>query len=205
MIQNKNFQTTVKFTKLSKLFGVKYLTSVWDVSKPYVKIWDSLAVKAYELPDTMKKAWVVLKVQQFSSTSNKTNAEVLINDNFDPWSSAYVDGTSPNLPSESTNGTAEILEYNNHSLKIKANAPGFVVLNDTWYPKWKAYIDVIEVPVYKTNVMMRGVVSPKAGTIIEMKFDTGYIFIFALISYLTILVSFGYLFWEKRKEKKRYD
>ena len=130
------------------------------------------------------------------------NSETLISDNFDPWKSAFVDGTSPSLPAESQNGSAEIIKYENHSVTIKANNPGFLVLNDTWYPKWKAYIDGVEVPVYKTNVMMRGVVAPKAGTIIEMKFDTGNVFTFTLISYLTILLCFGYVVYERRKVKR---
>jgi hypothetical protein len=201
--QNK-FQPTEKFIKLSKLFGVKFLTSIWDIPQPYKKIWDSLGVKAYELPDTLNKAWVVSKTESFNSDNEKLNAESLINDKFDPWRSAYVDGTPPGLPSESQNGTAEIRNYENHSVTIKANAPGFVVLNDTWFPKWKAFIDGNEVPIYKTNVMMRGVVAPRAGTIIEMKYDTGNVFIYTIISYLTIIISIGYLYFEKRKSIKNY-
>ncbi len=202
LIEDKNFQIGEKFLKLSKLFGVKYLTSVWNIPRPYVKMWDSLGVREYVLPDTLYKSWVVSKVEPFTSASNIINSEQLLSDNFDPWKSAYTDGNPPPLPPDSRNGTAEILEYDNHYLKIKANAPGFVVINDTWYPRWKAYIDGKEVPVYKTDVMMRGVVAPKEGTIIEMRFDKGNVFAYTVISYITIIICFGYLFYEKKKSAK---
>ncbi|MCC7159777.1 MAG: hypothetical protein IT281_09580 [Ignavibacteria bacterium] len=194
-----NFQPTPKFTKLCELFGVKYLSSVWNVSKPFEQVWDSAGVKAYRLPETLNKSWVVSKVESFGVSSNKGNAPKLIDDNFDPKSMAYVNGAVPQLPADSKNGTAEVLSEDNHSITIKANEPGFVVLNDTWFPRWKAFIDGTEVPVYQTDVMIRGVVSPKAGTIIEFRYDkgsTGMLFIF---SYLAVLLSAAYLFYEKKK------
>jgi hypothetical protein len=197
------FKPTDKFFKLTKMFGVKYMTSAWTIPKPYELFWDSLGIKAYERKDTVLRAWVVPKVQVFSSDNSKINAPYLITDSFDPQAFAYVEGPVPELPAGSTGGTAEILKEDNHSVIIKANSPGFVVINDTWYPRWKAFIDGAEVPVYKTNVMMRGVIAPKAGTIIEMKFDKGNVFIFSVLSYLVIFGCIGYLVVEKIKERKR--
>lgn len=199
LYEDRYFKTTDKFIKLSKLFGLKYVTSVWSLPQPYFKAFDSLGIREYILPDTFSKAWIVPKVDGFTSASNQVNANALINDDFDPWKSAYVDGAPPVLPAGSRTGSAEILEYSDHSLKIKANAPGFVVLNDTWYPRWKAYIDGQEVPVYKTNVMMRGVVAPREGTIIELEYDKENIFVFELISYVSILISLCFLYFEKKK------
>jgi len=199
LYEDRYFRTTDKFVKLSKLFGLKYITSVWSLPQPYIKAFDSLGVREYVLPDTFTKAWVVPKVDGFTTASNQTNANALINDDFNPWKSAYVDGAPPVLPTDSRIGSVDILKYSDHSVKLRANAPGFVVINDTWYPRWKAYIDGQEVPVYKTNVMMRGVVAPREGTIIEMKFDKGNVFIFALISYISIFICIVYLYYEKRK------
>ena len=197
------FHPAPKFNRMLKMFSVKYVASAWPFSQPYQPAWDSAGVKFYEMPDTVTKTWVVSKVQAYPTADDNFNAKSLITDDFDPWSLAYVNGTAPNLPPDSRNGTAEILKYDNHSVTIKANAPGFVVLNDTWYPRWKAYIDGAEVPVYKTDVMIRGVVAPKAGTIIEMKFDKGNVFILSIISYLTVLLSAGYLFFEKKRDKSK--
>ncbi len=195
------FHPSPKFNRMLKMFGVKYLASAWPFSKPYEPAWDSAGVKLYVMPDTLAKAWVVAKVSAYQTADDNINAQSLITDDFDPWSLAYVNGVAPSLPADSKNGTAEILKYDNESLTIRANAPGFVVLNDTWYPRWKAYIDGAEVPVYKTDVMIRGVVAPKAGTIIEMKFDKGNVFIFAILSYAVVFLSVGYLFYEKRRKK----
>lgn len=196
-----NFQPTPKFIKLCEMFGVKYLSSVWNVPKPFEQVWDSLEVKAFQLPGTTSKSWVVSKVETFGLSSSKSNAPRLIEDTFDPKSTAFVNGPAPQLPPDSKNGTAEVLKQDNHSITIRANEPGFVVLNDTWYPRWKAYIEGQEVPVYQTDVMIRGVVSPKAGTIIEFRYDKGITGILVLLSYLSVFISVAYLYYEKRKKK----
>ncbi len=195
-----NFQPTPKFIKLCSLFGVKYLSTVWNVPKPYEKVWDSLGVRAYELPETSNSTWVVSKVESFGLSSSKSNAPRLIEDSFDPKTAAFVNGIAPQLPPDSKNGTADVLRKDNHSITVKANEPGFVVLNETWYPRWKAFIDGLEVPVYQTDVMIRGVVSPKAGTIIEFRYDKGNTGLLVMLSYLTVLISSAYLFYEKKKK-----
>jgi len=203
LTQNKSFEPNDQFVKLSKMFSVKFMTSAWNVSKPYEQIWDSSGIKAFKLPDELPKAWVVSKVDAFATGNDNANAQSLISDKFDPWNSAYIEGAIPNLPLDSRNGTAQVISYGDHYLTIRVNDPGFLVINDTWYPRWRAYIDGEEVPIYKTNVMMRGVVAPKAGTIVEMRYDQGNVFLFAMISYFAMLLSVGYIIYEKRKEKNK--
>jgi uncharacterized membrane protein YfhO len=62
-----------------------------------------------------------------------------------------------------------------------------VVISDMWYPKWKARIDGKECAVYRVNNSMRGVISPSAGTEIELYYDEGNIKIFLLLSIFTLL------------------
>lgn len=57
-------------------------------------------------------------------------------------------------------GKAEISSYEPNSVKIQVetNAPSFLVLSDTYYPGWKAFVDDEEVNIYRTNYAFRGVV-----------------------------------------------
>ncbi len=57
-------------------------------------------------------------------------------------------------------GTAKILRYENNLVDVEAVAPkqgGFVTLNDVWQNWQAAYVDGVEVPVLRANLMFRAV------------------------------------------------
>jgi hypothetical protein len=46
----------------------------------------------------------------------------------------------------------------------------FLVLNEMYNPRWKAYAENVEVPVFATNAVMRGLVVPSGMAHIEMRY-----------------------------------
>jgi hypothetical protein len=46
----------------------------------------------------------------------------------------------------------------------------FVVVNEMWDPGWTAFVDGHEVPVYATNVVMRGVLVPEGATEVVLQY-----------------------------------
>jgi hypothetical protein len=56
-------------------------------------------------------------------------------------------------------GTVDIESYEPNKVRLKANSEkgGFLVLSDTFYPGWKAYIDGSETPIYRANYTYRAV------------------------------------------------
>lgn len=56
-------------------------------------------------------------------------------------------------------GSAEIVEYDANSVVIKASTDkgGILVLTDTFYPGWKAYVDGEPAEIYRVNGLVRGV------------------------------------------------
>jgi hypothetical protein len=62
-------------------------------------------------------------------------------------------------PSGTPAGIVTAFEPGRNSVHLEVEAPGrsLVVLCDSWYPGWKAYVDYREQPIYRANIWFRGV------------------------------------------------
>jgi len=56
------------------------------------------------------------------------------------------------------------------SVVTKTNIQSILVLADTFFPGWHAYIDGKETKIYRANLMFRGIVLPKGEHIVEFKY-----------------------------------
>jgi hypothetical protein len=84
-------------------------------------------------------------------------------------------------------------KYNEISFKAKTERDSFIVVNHGYYKYWKAYVDNIEVPVLKTNVIVMGIIIPKGEHNIVLKYEPWYAKFFFLpfatiAFYLIILI-----------------
>ena len=63
---------------------------------------------------------------------------------------------------EAAGGTVEIAQYEPERVRLKVIAPtdGFVLLRDTFYPGWRAYVDGKRAPLYRANFLFRCVPVP---------------------------------------------
>jgi hypothetical protein len=180
-----------QFVKLAQMWSVKDFVSKFELPEPFELKSDTFGVKHYELGEVFPRAWIVKDVVS-SPVDNKNSAELILEDNFKPLEMAIVNGDAPQLPDNSENSSAEIIEEKNHLLKIKASAPGMLVVSDSRYPKWKAKLNRVESEVYRVNNSMRGVVSPFAGAEIELYYDEGNVKLFLIISIMTLVVVYVY-------------
>ncbi len=56
------------------------------------------------------------------------------------------------------------------ALSVNLERPGFVVLNDHFYPGWQAQIDCVPVRIYRANAIMRAVYAPKGAHLITFDY-----------------------------------
>lgn len=76
---------------------------------------------------------------------------------------------------------------NNHvQVKYKSSADSFLVVLDTFYPGWKAFIGSKEYPIYRTNFAFRGVEVPKGEHSLDFIYDPLSFKLGGLISILTL-------------------
>ena len=102
----------------------------------------------------------------------------ILSDNFDPFADVAIEvvpgrqkqpmwrpeepvaGQMPmTIPGKIARESVSISVSEPREVQIKARvpAPGYLVLTDTFYPGWRAYVDGIDTPIYQANYLFRAV------------------------------------------------
>jgi len=86
-----------------------------------------------------------------------------------------------------------------------STSPAYLLLSDTYYPGWHAYIDSKEAKVYRTNYAMRAVVLPQGSHTIILRFEPSSfkVGMWTSATALSILVCF-LVYDMSKKRKKRH-
>jgi hypothetical protein len=75
------------------------------------------------------------------------------------------------LPAPDNANATLLLEKPEHlSFSVVTKHPGFFILCDHFYPGWCAFVDSLEVPIYKANLEMRAVYLPAGAHLVEFDF-----------------------------------
>jgi hypothetical protein len=91
--------------------------------------------------------------------------------------------------SPSFEGSATIVSerLNDIELTVTASRAAMLVINDSWGPGWKAYVDDVEQPVLRANYAFRGVVLPEGEHRVVLLYRPSAFFIGLIISAGTLL------------------
>ena len=110
---------------------------------------------------------------------------------FDPRREVIVEEPIEGVPDSAgaAGGRARIVSYEPERVKIEASAdaPGVVVLTDTWYPGWKARVDGEEVDVERVDYVMRGVPVEPGEHTIEFTYEPASFRVGAAISVIALV------------------
>ena len=100
---------------------------------------------------------------------------------------------------------AQILEYENHLVNIQASldSPGILVLADSFYPGWNAYVNGRQEKIYRANLFFRGVqLSPGTHTV-QFRYEPRAFAIGRAVSVITLLLIVAFfilLYLRKRRQ-----
>ena len=165
-------------------------------------------IKLFENKTCFRRAFLVKQALYFN-----TQAEVFKNirrKDFDFTTTVALESPIPyqarkNDSRFSEKGFCDIIEYKPNYVRITASAENdcFLVISDTYYPGWKAYIDGKEEPILKANYVLRALFM-KAGThTVEFKYTPASFKLGAMMSLLTLLFLIGYFVYRSvRKDGK---
>lgn len=124
-------------------------------------------------PDALGAAWFVKAVR----FENNWLGVMKAMDQFTPRDTAILEASSKaqvQQPQTDSAATIQLVRHDNEEMLYQSNAaaPGFAVFSEIYYDRgWKAYIDGKEVPIIRTNYVLRGLNVPAGKHDIRFAFE----------------------------------
>lgn len=152
-------------------------------------------IKIYENNEVFPRTFVVHNAEVIKN--EKEILEKLDSSDFDLRNSIIIEKNVPfDFKNEKVidNSTSSITHYEFNSVKIKANLEndGFLVLSDTYYPGWKAFVDNKETEIYQADYFLRAVYVNKGTHNISFKYESVSFIAGLILSIITIFGIIGY-------------
>ena len=109
---------------------------------------------------------------------------------FNPLEEVVLDSEVSLSPSGAFVGKAEIQRYDDNDVQIVAAANGesILVLTDSFYPGWKAYVDGQDSAIFRANHFYRAVRIPAGVHKVEFRYEPWSFRIGAMISLATLFL-----------------
>ncbi len=158
-------------------------------------------------------AWFVKEIKQVKNADEEIQA---MNAGFDPARTALVDVRfADQLPAKISTYTEDnnirLEAYAPNSLRYKCSAAdkSVIVFSEVYYAKgWNAYLNGKQVPHFRANYILRGMVVPKGDHLIEFKFEPSNLYTAEKISFASssvlmvlLLIMLG-VEWKSRNKAK---
>ncbi len=195
-----------KVAGLLAMENVKYILSPTKISLPHLTLAYSdssqpdFPVYIYKNTKWLERAYFVGKAIPFSDTQSLT--EVIASSGFSPTQEVLLQAISKNIDTQGK-GKVTIRSYQDEEvhLSVTSDKGGYVVLSDTYYPGWHAYVDAKEVPILQANYAYRAVEVTKGTHTVQFVYKPLSVKLGILISIGTgilLLLSTGFYLWKRK-------
>lgn len=159
-------------------------------------------VAAWKNLDAMPRAFIVHSAEIADDDSALAR---LREPGFDPARSVLLaEGSALNTAADSSHDAVEIVDYKSErvSISVTTDQPGYLILADSWYPGWNAFVDGQPAPIYRADILFRAVrIEPGTHTVVfeyrPMSFVLG-----AVISIISLLILAGVALFYFRSGKQ---
>jgi hypothetical protein len=190
--------------------GLQFVPSV-EVNEPTFKEVYHKELFVYEVPGVLPRASLFHAVEilpddevlaRLKAVSfDPERAVVLSRESLSGIDPALVHPLTVSAPSPAT--AARISFYDSQRVRIEAvsDAPALLMLNDTNYPGWRAYIDGRPTAIVEADYLFRGVVIPAGNSVVEFSYEPASLRIGFAVSLAAALI-LGILVLLKRRRRE---
>jgi Bacterial membrane protein YfhO len=145
-------------------------------------------IKVYKQPAAFPRAWAVHKLVRITSDDQ---ANWYITERLDDLHSEAVMFDPIPAPPACT-APADSVELKEDrgsrvSLSVRLSCPAMIVVSDTYFPGWRAYVDGAPAPIYQVNGAMRGILAPAGVHSVTMRYRPMVVYEGAALTFLGIL------------------
>ncbi len=119
--------------------------------------------------------------------------DLLYPGSLDFYTTAVVENYQP-ATSPDTTSTIEVDNYSGAEMKfnLERSEPGFLVISEIYYPDgWIALLNGEEIPIHKTNYLLRGVEIPAGSHTLELDFRPSSYYNGIILSSISMLFQLG--------------
>ena len=198
----------VEFTSVDSnlidLMGMKYVFSIRPLSGNKLKLlFKGADYYVYENTKVLARAFFV--DNQKIALDKDDALRILGSPDFDPAREVILE--EPVVPSinqvKSGKADAGIVSYQPNKVVISGHSDTDTVLllTDTYYPGWKAFVDSKAVKIYQADYIFRAVVFPKGRHVVEFIYSPFTFRLGAAISLTTLLAVFIFIIYKSGKHK----
>ena len=179
-----------KFYPLLGALNVKYISSfspLPDGDIELVRHFPEYPLWLYELEQAVPRVYVVSAAEH--ETDHGKTLERLASKDFDPLVTVLVDEPITLSNTAGFQAEARILEYGNQRVNIQASldSPGILVLADSFYPGWNAYVNGRQEKIYRANLFFRGVQLTAGTHTVQFRYEPRSFAIGRAVSIITLL------------------
>jgi hypothetical protein len=179
-----------KFYPLLGALNVKYISSfspLPDGDIELVRHFPEYPLWLYELEQAVPRVYVVSAAEH--ETDDGKTLDRLASKDFDPLVTVLVDEPMSLSNTAGFQAEARILEYGNQRVNIQASldSPGILVLADSFYPGWNAYVNGRQEKIYRANLFFRGVRLSAGTHTVQFRYEPRSFAIGRAVSIITLL------------------
>jgi len=151
---------------LLRVMGVTHVAGE-SASAVDVPVHTTPAMRLSRLPDAPGRAWVVPAARRVAA---EEMLAALSNPDFDPLAEVLLETPISSSKSPVSSFQSLTLQDAANRVTIRAvlDAPGYLVLADTWYPGWRAMVDGEQVEILRANYAFRAVWMEAGEHVVEM-------------------------------------
>ena len=191
--------------QLLRTFNVKYVVSFRKLEEKGLRLvrqFPKYFSWLYEIEGTVPRTYIVSEAV-FEEDPLKVIHRLSMAE-FDPTRKVILDQDLAISPTQLLEARADIQGYENSYVTIRAvaNKNAILVLADSFYPGWRAFVDGVETKIFRANHFFRAVVLPKGEHRIEFRYEPQSFVIGAIVSIFTLacvsIISVHYS-WRRRK------
>ena len=174
------------------------------IPKKFPLVFDG-KIKIFESTDVLPRSYLVTKYQVSESYDDIFN--IISNPNFDFQNELILEENINEFPSSASssenlkNSQVSIIKYTPNFVELKTDYenPSILVLTDTFYPGWHAFVDEKETEIFRANGLVRAVFVPSGNHTVTFSFMPDSFVIGVVMSILSFLILFVFYILHQKK------